>query len=745
MVYVSGTTHNRAPNLLGKYTTSSQYLTGLLYDSETGNTYIGQSENNSFLQREPSGTLQIDTATGDLVGILADPGGSWTSDGANGYYIYSNTNSEGAPYLTRTDINKKTVTGWTNPTLAQSAGSTPFVSKVIRDGSTLYICGNFTSVNGSARAGIAALNSDTGALLSWNPGGNATYVYNIVSNIAGTIFYVTGNFTTIGGQTRSQLAAITVSTALATAWNPAPNAFVGAVNIDETNNVAYIGGSFTTVGGSNRTNLAQVSLASTGAVQAWNPSPSPSGSVGTIITTGTTTKTVYFSGSFTSVGGNSRSKIASWTAPSGGGVGAVTTLSLATVSNAPRSMEISGSTLYVGTDSGATVGSTTVGAVYSVDVTTNAIVNAYPNLVGASNQINVTGSVLSSYLIKSTMGTIADTSLFCIDSGGKLTSFRCAAPSVYAMVKKGNTLYIGGSFTTVNGTSRIGLAAVDATTGALLSSSMELGSSSGTPYIYALTLYGDTLLVGGQFTAINNTNCNGFARVDTTTNTGTGNTYASETSFGTDSIINSIVVNGSIGYISGYFDTYTGPSLVNQTRYGAAAINLTTYEPTSWDPAVFDSNSGQAATNVKMSLNEAGTKMYIWGQFDTAKFNTVSPVSVPGKIIRVDLTTGQTIDSVSSSFTGGENYKGMLEKNGIAYVAASDGSAPGNGFYGRDATTGTLVTSTTTFLEVAATPADYNPLHSVPNGILVAYPKIFYQATPNIIRVFDTNTMSERY
>jgi len=744
MVYVSGTTHNRAPNLLGKYALASSSITGAFYDSETRNTYIGQSQSNSSLYEKPGGTLQFDTTTGELFGIIDDPGGYWVEDGSGGYYLYNNSNA--SYYLTRIDINKKTVTGWTNPTLAQSAGSTPSVSKVIRDGSTLYICGNFTSVNGSARAGIAALNSDTGALLSWNPGGNATYVYNIVSNIAGTIFYVTGNFTTIGGQTRSQLAAITISTALATAWNPAPNAFVGAVNIDETNNVAYIGGSFTTVGGTARLCLAQVSLASTGALQAWNPSVSGgvSPSVVTILTTGTTTKTVYFGGSFTTVGGNSRSNLASWTAPSGGGVGAVTTLSLATVGVNVRTLAISGSTLYVGLQNQSTVGATSVGPLFSVDVTTNAIVNSYSHLIGTGAQIDVSGSVLSVYVARSPKAAITNTSLFCIDSGGKLTSFRCAAPGVYAMVKKGNTLYIGGSFTTVNGTSRVGLAAVDATTGALLSSSMELGPSS---VIYALTLYGDTLLVGGQFTAINNTNCNGFARVDTTTNTGTGNTYASETSFGTDSIINSIVVNGSIGYISGYFDTYTGPSLVNQTRYGAAAINLATYELTSWDPAVYDSASDQAATNVRMSLNEAGTKMYIWGQFDTAKFNTVSPVSVPGKIIRVDLTTGQTIDSVSSSFTGGENYKGMLEKNGIAYVAASDGSAPGGGFYGRDATTGTLVTSTTTFLSVTVVnPSEYKPLHSISNGILAVYP-VYYsnKAILNMIKIFDTNTMSERY
>jgi len=64
MVYVSGTTHNRAPNLLGKYALASSSITGAFYDSETRNTYIGQSQSNSSLYEKPGGTLQFDTTTG---------------------------------------------------------------------------------------------------------------------------------------------------------------------------------------------------------------------------------------------------------------------------------------------------------------------------------------------------------------------------------------------------------------------------------------------------------------------------------------------------------------------------------------------------------------------------------------------------------------------------------------------------------------------------------------------------------
>ena len=64
------------------------------------------------------------------------------------------------------------------------------------------------------------------------------------------------------------------------------------------------------------------------------------------------------------------------------------------------------------------------------------------------------------------------------------------------------TLYVGGTFTTVNGQSLTGLAVLDTTTGALKGTQRSLANTGGAPGAYALHLVGRQLYVGGQFTSI---------------------------------------------------------------------------------------------------------------------------------------------------------------------------------------------------------------------------------------------------
>ena len=64
------------------------------------------------------------------------------------------------------------------------------------------------------------------------------------------------------------------------------------------------------------------------------------------------------------------------------------------------------------------------------------------------------------------------------------------------------TLYVGGTFTAVNGQSVTGLAALDTTTGALKGTQRSLANTGGAPGAYALHLVGRQLYVGGQFTNV---------------------------------------------------------------------------------------------------------------------------------------------------------------------------------------------------------------------------------------------------
>lgn len=93
--------------------------------------------------------------------------------------------------------------------------------------------------------------------------------------------------------------------------------------------------------------------------------------------------------------------------------------------------------------------------------------------------------------------------------------------AVTAIARLGNTLYLGGSFSMLNGQPRYGLAAIDATTGALTDWSPRAAGSlegfPGPPSIHAMTAYGSTIYVGGSFTSMNFIGRRGLAGIDATT------------------------------------------------------------------------------------------------------------------------------------------------------------------------------------------------------------------------------------
>jgi hypothetical protein len=129
----------------------------------------------------------------------------------------------------------------------------------------VYAGGAFTSVkppsgqSGSTatRTYLAAFSASTGAVTSFDPTLNGA-VSAVALSPSGTTLYVGGAFTTVNGSTRNHFAAFTISSGALTSWNP--NAGSGrGYSIDPTSSGVYIGGTFTTVGGTSHPYLAEVS------------------------------------------------------------------------------------------------------------------------------------------------------------------------------------------------------------------------------------------------------------------------------------------------------------------------------------------------------------------------------------------------------------------------------------------------------------------------------------------------------
>jgi trimeric autotransporter adhesin len=170
--------------------------------------------------------------------------------------------------------------------------------------STVYAGGNFTTIGGQIRNNIAALDATTGLATTWNPNANAFIAYPEVRAIvvSDRTVYAGGTFTTIGGQIRNNIAALDATTGLATTWNPnasgisSPN--VRAIAVSDS--TVYVGGVFTSIGGQTRNYIAALD-ATTGLATTWNPNANFGGyNVYALAVSGST---VYAGGNFTRIGG----------------------------------------------------------------------------------------------------------------------------------------------------------------------------------------------------------------------------------------------------------------------------------------------------------------------------------------------------------------------------------------------------------------------------------------------------------
>src|SRR5262245_175893 len=211
-------------------------------------------------------------------------------------------------------------------------------------GSTVWVGGEFAGIGGVTRNYLAALDLATGSVTPWNPdignepvgalavGGRSIYVANqgfiaavdtagtvgfVVTGVGGVSalamsngkIYVGGSFTAIGVQPRNHLLALDAFTGALTPWDPNANGAVNALVVSDGK--VYVGGSFTAVGGQSRNHIAALDPAiDTNNATAWDPNANDDVSALHVIPYSSGSATIYAGGAFTSIGGQSRNRIA---------------------------------------------------------------------------------------------------------------------------------------------------------------------------------------------------------------------------------------------------------------------------------------------------------------------------------------------------------------------------------------------------------------------------------------------------
>lgn len=220
--------------------------------------------------------------------------------------------------------------------------------------------------------------------------------------------------------------------------------------------------------------------------------------------------------------------------------------------------------------------------------------------------------------------------------------------------------YIGGSFTKVGDSTRLGVAQIDSG-GKVTAWNPKIEDGA----VYALLKYGSTVFVGGSFRVIAGKSMNGLAAIDSATAARIDWTILPEDW----SSIYAMGIADSVLYFGGSFSKING-----QNRGNLAAINLVDKTLTAWSPDV----SGSVTC-----LGIHNDKMYVGGGFSIISGlirNRLAEFDIPSGVLtawRVNVVGSISSISIMDSilFVGGSFTKlGGVARNGLGAFNIKDES-----------------------------------------------------------------------
>ena len=244
--------------------------------------------------------------------------------------------------------------------------------------------------------------------------------------------------------------------------------------------------------------------------------------------------------------------------------------------------------------------------------------------------------------------------------------------TVASLAVSGNTVYARGLFTTIGGQGRNRIAALDAT---INTNNATAWNPDANNTVFNLAVSGNTVYAGGSFTSIGGQGRNRIAALDATINTNNATAWNPDA----NNTVNALEVSGNTVYAGGLFTTIGGQG---RNRIAALDATINTNNATTWNPN---------ADALVRTLAVSGNTVYAGGLFTTIGGNArpsfaafsldATPPTVASQTLQASYTgTGPSSFTVTFSEDVNNSGSGTLTDDATNinnYIIMEQGSTSG--------------------------------------------------------------------
>lgn len=495
---------------------SIDYKDSILYIGGVSIVSEENVKNNVLFSLQQGNIMSLPISNGTVSASATDGSGGWFVGGF--FTVYGDSIRNYIAHVNQNGI----VTNWY-----------PNLSGVVK---SIFVKGDTVLVGGDFSGNVKMFDRITGAQISWSHPGVFTndYVQTVFAN--DTAVFVGGSFVYVSGSdTRNNFCVFDINSGLLKSWDPSPNNFVYA--IEESGGKMFLGGDFTSIDGT--TSVRRLAIFDLSNTTLQTGTLNPNYEVRDIEVVDTL---LYIAGDFTNYGPG-RNKLAA----------------------------INLNNLQAVDDWIPSIYSTTSGQINSIKVVGNLLFAGGDFYLTATNMTRFIGVNRFTGIM---LNGMPDTG----HSGG-------VASINYDSIN--NNLFVGGYFDLFSKGKRNGLAAYNVYTDSLLPLNPDFGNSYNVWKV--LCSNSNSIFVGGGFINVNGTTKELVAEIDLNTNslTGFNLNFSSITSSTTSNstIVRTLKIKDDYLYFGGNF--YSG-NINGYVRKGLAGINLTNGNFHSLSPVISD-------------------------------------------------------------------------------------------------------------------------------------------------------------